>query len=224
MAVWGLAISGYSAESADALIKVVRSGKNNNDREYAAMGLRNFSLDLPADTKNEVQTILWELVKSEGSRCPAGIVRLVVDWGGAAWVASQFKDHLHGHPMEIEILQKLPADKAIPLLLEIYHTTKRDNTTDSYNQRAAVGRALVNFRDKRGIDILDTLLDAASVPLHDDAPNHQFRHNVLRFIFSAVGDNFGYMHDNYDPSIDEAVLKFKEWWLRKRYEFELSKK
>jgi hypothetical protein len=218
LAIWGLAISGYSPESADALLKIATDGTREG-RETAAMGLRNFTTELPAYKRNEFRTRLREGVKLEGTSTVDEIVRTLIAWDDAPWIAEQFGSELAGHAMEIEILRRLPAGRAVPRLLEIYHTTRRDNSKDSYGQRADVGRALADLRDARGIDILDTLLDVASVPTYEGVPSQQYRQNVFAFIQRAVGDQFGYERRVYDPSIDEAIVRFREWWLQERYHF-----
>lgn len=222
MAVWGLAISGYSSAAAAGLIKAVADG-DPGTRGYAAMGLRNFTMDLPVNKKEEFRTTLKKVLTRDGLGTPNEVIRVLITWGDAAWIFEQLGSDLAGHGMEIEILQELPATASTPRLLEIYRTTQRENSGDSYNQRAKVGRALADFRDKRGIDILESLLDAASVPTISGGPNHQYRHNVFFFILKAVGNNFGYEHLNYDPSIDAAIVRFREWWFQERYQFEFPK-
>ena len=224
LAIYALAISGYSPESVDALSKVL-ADSTLGDRGTAAMGLGNFTMELPAKRKEELRAQLRKIMESEGLRRPPEIIRLLLVWGDAPWVAEQFGDDLTGHAMEIEIIGKLPAARATPRLLEIYRSSERVNTSESYNRRADIGRALMKYGDKRGVDILDTLLDAGSVPtLSDGSPSHQYRNNVFAAIQKAVGKKFGYEHLNYDPTIDDAIVRYREWWLRDRYEFEFPKR
>ena len=222
-AVWGLAISGYSPESAEGLVKVAISSEHLVIRiaESPAMGLSNFHAGFAREHKGRVSlkaTSVTEIIKNPKVRvwrirsfvrCSLGVTR----HGSCRTV---WRCGSPGTCMEIEILQQLPAATATPRLLEIYRAVQRDGIAESYNRRAARGRALVNYGRQRGIDILDTLLDAAPVvPTNGGAANHQYRHNVFAAIQKAVGRKFGYEQPSgSQPTIDDAILLFREWWFR----------
>lgn len=214
-AVWGLAISGYSPESADALIAVVENTSfEENVRDVAAMGLRNFTLNLDEESKEALKKRLHATILADPAHASDEMIRVLLTWGDAAWVVETLGEHLHGHPMEVEILSHYTANVAIPRLLDIYFETKQAVTTPSYNKRAEIGTALLDFKDKRGIDILASLLP------NDCAPGNEYRNYVFNLIIKHVGHSFGYTHRNYDPSLEQAVSRFSEWWLRERYSFE----
>jgi hypothetical protein len=219
-AIWGLAISGYSVESAEGLAKAIEDrGLSSTARGYAAMGLRNFTSQLSDESKDEFRRRLEAIVVAESETVPNGILRTLVAWGDARWIDERLGDRMRGHEMEIEILGALKPEQATGRLLELYRADEMRNERKSYNQRAEIGRALVAFKDKRGIDILETLLDADAVPKVGQAPNHQYRHNVFAAITRGIGQDFGYRHPNYDQSIDESIQRFRSWWLEKRYDF-----
>jgi hypothetical protein len=221
-AIWGLAISGYSAESADGLAKAMEdTGLGDTARGYAAMGLSNFTSQLPRESKEQFLRRLKAVVVAESQATPDGILRTLIGWGDAQWIAGNLGDGMRGHEMEIEILSALKSEQAKTRLLELYRSDEMRNERVSYNRRAKVGWALVVFKDKRGVDILDTLLDADAVPDAGD-PNHQYRHNVFAKITKAVGKDFGYRHMNYDPSIDDSIRRFRDWWLESRYDFRFA--
>ncbi|MBE7496501.1 MAG: hypothetical protein HS117_16275 [Verrucomicrobiaceae bacterium] len=219
-AIWGLAISGYSVDSAEGLIQAAEDHDlSATARGYAAMGLRNFSRDLPPESKGVLRERLRRIVASESESIPDSIIRTLIAWGDAEWIANRLGDQIQGHQMEIEILSALEPPRATDRLLEIYRADERQSVRESYNRRAEIGRALLAFHDRRGIDILESLLDAEVVPLSGEQPNHQYRHNVFNAITRAVGQDFGYEHMNFDPSIDEAIRRFRSWWLESRFTF-----
>lgn len=219
-AIWGLAISGYSPEAATGLIQAAEDRSlSDTARNYAAMGLMNFSNELPLESKGAFRRRLRTLVDSEGASVPDSILRTLIAWGDAEWIAERLGGQTRGHMMEIEILCALETAHATGRLLELYRVDEVENKRETYNRRAEIGRALLGLRDKRGIDILESLLDAEVVPLNGEHPNHQYRSNVFNAIAHAVGKDFGYVHSNYDPSIDEAIRRFRFWWLENRYMF-----
>lgn len=219
-AIWGLAISGYSPEAAEGLIQAAEDRSlSATARGYAAMGLSNFSHKLPPESREVLRGRLRRMVESESGAIPDSIVRTLLAWGDAEWIAKRLGDQTRGHQMEIEILHALGPARATDRLLELYREEEKQSVRESYNRRAEIGRALLIFHDRRGIDILDSLLDADVVPLSGEQPNHQYRHNVFNAIARSVGQDFGYEHLNFDPSIDEAIRRFRSWWLEHRYTF-----
>lgn len=155
----------------------------------------------------------------ELAETPAGVLRTLISWGDGPWIAEQLGDGLAGHRVEIAVLKSLGRQQATGRLLELYESDEKRNERESYNRRAEVGRVLLTFGDKRGIDILETLLDAHAVPLHSGEPNQQYRHNVFASITRGVGEDFGYEYRNYHPSIDNAIRRFRDWWLESRDSF-----
>lgn len=224
-AIWGLATSGFSPEAAEALTKVAEDNKlDKTARDYATMGLGNFTLLLPGEMKEGIRIRLRSIVKAESTTVPDGILRTLVRWGDAPWIAEQFGDRLKGHVMEITILTAARSPKAAGRLFELYEADVKQASSNSYIRRSEIGSALVELGDKRGIDILETLLDARSVPDlgQGSPPNPQYRHNVFREITKAIENDFGYSHLNFDPSIDEAIRKFRGWWTKSRDTFEFK--
>jgi hypothetical protein len=121
--------------------------------------------------------------------------------------------------MEIAILSGLGADRATDRLLELFEAEESRSIRESYNRRAEIGKALLGFQDKRGIDILEPLLDADAVPLGGGIQVHQYRYNVFHVLARAVGQDFGYGHSNHDPSLDEAIGRLRSWWRGNRQTF-----
>ena len=75
-ATWGLAISGYTAEAAGALMKIVSDAAYKKGvREYAAMGLRNYLSAMPGRDKTELKEVLGGILANEKNP-PAGVGRL----------------------------------------------------------------------------------------------------------------------------------------------------
>jgi len=221
LAVYALAISGYSPESFEALRKIAMdTSMAAHDRDSATMGLQNFWSDLSDAKRKEVRLNFRELHRAQDLESSDQTLRASIIYGNGPWIAEQLGSKLSGHRLEIEIDASLPDPEAMKRLIAKYQTLEGDALPLSYDSRAEIGRALIEHHDKRGIDILDTLLDAGNVPLlQDGAPSHQYRSNVFRFIQRSVGKTFGYEHLNYDPSIDEAIARFRKWWLIERYKF-----
>lgn len=212
-AIRGLATSGYSAASTAALMKAAEDRDLSEAyRAYAAFGLSNFTQELPAHSKSKLQGRLRTIVLAEGAAIPAQFVRTLLHWGNAQWLDENFANHVRGKDLELEILGALRPEQATHRLLEIYRADQKRNSRESYNRRASIGRTLLRFRDKPGFEILDTLLDAEAVPYIAGKPNHQYRHNVFASIARGAGTDFDYKHQNYHPSIAEAIAQFRAWW------------
>lgn len=217
-AVWGLAISGYSPESAQALMAMVEdTTRTEEDRRMAAMGLRNFTTALAPGEKEAFKARLRQALQAGKTRPPDEMIRTLVAWNDAPWLMEVAGERLRGAPLEVEILAKSHSDKAVPRLLEIYGETEPATALQSYYRRTEIGRAVVELKDKRGIDILATLLPKSSV---EDGPSgKQSRNNVFRFLMMHTGRNFGYEYSNYNESLEPAIERFKEWWAQERSSF-----
>lgn len=215
-AVHKLATSGYTDESAEALTTVAcDTNAGETTRGYAAMGLRNFTLQLPEYSKRIIADRLRAIMEKEKADTPDGIIRTLLDWGDARFVSEILGGKLEGHPMEIEILAGTDDRYSTGRLWELYQSCPQSRRSDIYNRKAAIGRALVDKGDERGIEILMTLLPA------NEAPGAQYRHNVYMFIARAIGESFGYSATNYDATLEEAVPKMLSWWAENRNTFEL---
>jgi len=76
-ATWGLAISGYTAEAAGALMKIVSDvSYKKGVRGYAAMGLGNYLSAMPGRDKMELKGVLGGILANEKNP-PAGVGRLL---------------------------------------------------------------------------------------------------------------------------------------------------
>jgi hypothetical protein len=217
-AVWGLAISGYSPESAQALMATIEdTSRSEPDRGHAAMGLGNFTSALAPAEKDALKARLRKTLQTEKTKPPDGIIRTLLAWKDAPWLLEVAGERLRGSSMEVEILAKSRSDKAVPRLLEIYGETEPTTVLQSYYRRAEIGRAVVELKDKRGIDILATLLPKSSV---EDGPSgKQSRNNVFWFLMLHTGRDFEYEYVNYDESLEPAIERFQEWWAQERSSF-----
>ena len=218
-AVRTLAVSGYTKEAAEVLAKVASDPKGSETtRGYAAMGLRNFTNGIPDEQKNAIQKVLRGIVQAEGEDTPDGVVRTLLAWGDASFIQEVLGENLEGHGMEIEVLERLPDTSASDRLWQIYETCGKGRKAVYYNKRASVGRALVNRKDIRGIDILMTLLPA------EKAPGPQYRNNVYVFLALKIGEDFGYGRGNYRPELEEAIPRMMTWWEKNRAKFSFDRK
>ena len=217
--VWSLSISGYSLDASSALATVASSKHmGETTRDYAAMGLRNFSALMPAEERSSIARQMRDVLAEEGADTPDGIIRLLVRWGDASYVQRTLGGSLAGHSMEITVLRDLPEEWAGERLWRMYLDCPESRKAEHYNRKAGIGRALVERRDKRGIDILVALLPA------DNAPSRQHRNNVFKFLALKIGETFGYEHSNYDPSLEEVAFKMQQWWKGSRSAFEFGSK
>ena len=204
-AVWGLAISGYTRESADVLARVACDGRRERSlRGYAAMGLRNFTGALPKDQKQEIRSLLGKVLAKERARTPDSIIRALLAWGEAAYVNEVIGEKLAGHRMEVEVLARLEGKRASDRLWKLYEACPKD--AEHYNRRESIGRALADRKDKRGIDILVAQFDTK------DIPSKQYFHNTYAFLAKTTGKSFGYSSPNYTPALDEAIPLLQAWW------------
>ncbi len=210
-AVRQLAIKGYSPKSAQILLKLAcESRVPETTRDYAAMGLGNFTNAIPSDEKAAMAQELRAVLVKEKLNIPDGIIRLLGKWGDAVFIFDTFGDQFKGHPLEIDVLSGLKDDRANDRLWQIYQQCPKLRKSEYYSKRAKIGRALAGKGDIRGIDILITLLPA------DAAPGPQYRNNVYCFIALKIGNNFGYEDGNYRPELEEAMPKMISWWEQNR--------
>jgi len=213
-AVRKLAISGYTREAADVLAMVVADTKvSETTRDYAAMGLGNFTSKIPSGQKDSVRKVLREVLHSEAADTPDGILRTLLAWGDADLIQEELGPGLKTHTMQVEVLERSSDPRASDLLWEIYQACPEGRKAEHYNRRAQVGRALVGRKDIRGIDILVGLLPA------DKAPGPQYRSNVFIFLAIRLGQDFGYGQGNYRPELEQAVPKMISWWEHNRKSF-----
>jgi len=213
-AVRGLAMSPYTAESANALAQVACDSKaGETTRIYAAMGLSNFTSHLPEDLKTAIRKKLRGALAREGPDTPDGIIRTLLAWGDAPCIHEILGDKLVGHSMEIDVLDALPGEWACERLWQLYLSSPKSRKAEHYSTKAKIGRVLAMREDKRGIDILIGLLPAES------APSPQYRSNVYNFLALKLRRDFGYKMGNYRPELEQAIPKMIGWWQENRETF-----
>lgn len=228
-AVWGLAISGYTRESAKALAEIACDSKyKSNTRTYAGMGLRNFTSPMPEDVRKAIQDKLYGALEAEKDKLPDGVIRTLIAWGDADRVLKVLGDNLRDFYMEIQILQGISSRKrAVARLMEIYKAAPAVTTNIGWSRRSRLGVALIQRQDKRGIDILFECLtvkepwqtDTLS-PEAKDSEARSFRqclHNTFRRLGRMFDDNFGYeAGGTWNPQLGKAIPKMVEWWKANR--------
>jgi len=214
--VMGLATSGYHPESAKALCEVACGRRfMRGARVYAAMGLGNFAHEMPAKLKESVRARLRRALVDEGMEVPDTLIRTLVTWGDAKFVREVGGDKMRGTYVELEVLSAIN-DKASTARLWQIHLDIPDAklAVDArYNRRSMIGRALAGRKDKRGIDILISLLPT------EGAPGPQYRSNVYLMVANLVGRDFGYGRGNYRRELEEAAPKMTKWWSENRETF-----
>jgi hypothetical protein len=228
-AVWGLAISGYCPEGAEALAIVATDPKQEpTTRDYAGMGLRNYSGAMPEEIRGPIQARLRKALAAEKEKLPDGVLRTLVGWGDADLIRETLGERLRGHPMEIEVLQKTGSrQEAVARLMEMYKAAPEVTSQAGWYQRSHVGTALVKMGDKRGVDILlECLTVEKPWPLdNDSAPDQEsnaasFRqclNNTFRWVARAIGQDFDYStEENWRPELNKAIPRMVEWWKANR--------
>jgi len=214
-AVRELAISGYSPSSADILAKIAYDCNTpETTRDYAAMGLGNFTNSIPNEDKTSIREKLKRVVKEEKIDTPDGIIRLLGRWGAACFVYEALGEQLKGHTLEIDVLEHIEDDYATKRLWQIYQDCPKGRKAKYYKIRTRVGKVLVGKGDIRGIDILMTLLPK------DKAPGPEYRNSVYILLAITIGNNFGYEDGNYRPELEQVVAKMMSWWEENRLTFE----
>jgi hypothetical protein len=235
-AVWGLAISGYTREGAEALA-IVATGRKYDDtlRGYAAMGLQNFSSSMPPEVRQPIQKQLRKAVEAEMERCPDGVIRALIAWGDADYIREVLGDKLRGSRMEIEVLERASARKqAVDRLWEMRQTLPKPNSDSEWFLLFRIGGALIKQEDKRGIDILleclttrEPSLAGAQSPTAKTLNEESFRQslcNTYAWLARATGQDFGYVSNRWTPELPPAIDKMVAWWNDHRETFEFSAK
>ena len=228
-AVWGLAISGYCRESAEALL-VIAADRTRDEalRECAAMGLIHFQAAMPAEVRGPIRKKLCDALEAEKEKLQPGVIFMLVIWGEADRVHKVLGEKLRDHPREVIVLEKISSRKvAVSRLWEIYQTAPAAQSGNiALSRRWHAGAALILRGDKRGVDILIESLTTDPAPMADKlspaarksevALFRQSRHNTFMHIASALHQNFGYGGSNWSPGLDEAIPKMVEWWKANR--------
>lgn len=236
-AIWGLAISGYSRESTEALAIIAADSKYDaTTRGYAGMGLSNFSNAIPEDVRQAALDRLYAALSAEKEKLPDGVMRTLVNWGQADRVHKVLGDKLEGHPMEVEVLQGISSrDMAVTRLWELYEQTPGATNKATWATWEYIGLALIQRKDSRGIDVLLNRLTVRKEPwpLENPTPQakeseaasfHQCLHNTYAHIVRAIGEDFGYeATGNYRPELMEAIPKMAEWWKANRQSWSFEK-
>ncbi len=219
-AVWGLAISGYTRQGADALAAITADGARGDAlRECAAMGLINFTQEMPAEVRRAIQNKLYGALDAEKDKLQGGVIQLLAAWGDADRVRKVAGDKLNGHPMEVIVLKKISSrDIAVARLWEIYQAATPAKSGNIALSRAwHAGEALIHWRDKRGIDILLECLTIKAAENAEDGSFRQSRHNTFIHLASALHDKFGYDGvGTWTPQLDEAIPRMVAWWKANR--------
>ncbi|MDK1032701.1 MAG: hypothetical protein QGD94_11890, partial [Planctomycetia bacterium] len=205
--VWGLAISGYTPEAHETLTKVACDKSfSKTTRNYAAIGLGNFFPALDEKQRASLRLQLKRVVADERGKTPDEILRLMLGLGGVSFIYEILGKSLTNHAMEIEVLRVLPQEGASERLWQMQRRGRGGAKPEAYSRAADIGRALVDRKDKRGIDMLLSLLPA------ENAPGPQYRNNVFNFLALRLENNFGYAAGDYRPELEEAIPKMIRWW------------
>jgi len=213
-AVRGLAISGFTPESAKALAwAACNRDLETGTRGYAGMGLSNFTARMPKELRAAILADLRKTLADERAAMPDGILRTMLAWGDAPYIHEILGDDLAGHSVEIDVLEALPGKEAVQRLWALHEACPRRAAPEHYNRRFRIGQALVRHRDKRGIDILMALLP------REAAPGPQYRNNTFDLLAATLGETFGYPSGNYRPALEEAVPRMLAWWQEHREVF-----
>ena len=224
-AVWGLAISGYTREGAEALTVIAVDPRHNvTMRSYAGMGLQNFSSAMPEEVRKPIQDKLYGALAAEKDKLPDGVMRLLVAWGDADRILKVLGDKFRGHHMEIAILRGITSRAdAVARLVEIYEAAAPAAISIGWTQRWHVGAALIEREDKRGVDILLECLTvkepwpidnpSAEAQANNAASFHQSLHNTFDHLARLFDDRFGYeAAGTWTPQLNEAIQNMVAWW------------
>lgn len=216
--VWGLAISGYTPPGAEFLAEVVANAELNRTwREYAAMGLGNFSGSLTPDERDKYAGVLRECLGKEEKQTPPGILRVLIGWGEVDHVERELQGKLDNHSMQVEILTASNRPGASDELWQLYQAIPAENfQADTASGKATrLGWALVLRHDKRGLGILArTVLVTAK-----DASAQQARINILQFVTQHTGGAFRFSGDTQPDAVQHEAERFALWWETKGQEF-----
>ncbi|MCE5277558.1 MAG: hypothetical protein ABFD92_14405 [Planctomycetaceae bacterium] len=228
-AVWGLAISGYSRESAEALAIIASDSKYDaTTRGYAGMGLSNFSNAIPKGIRQAALDRLYGALSVEREKLPDGVMRTLINWGAADRVRQALGEKLLGHRMEIDVLQRIDSrEEAVARLMELHKAAADVTGSIGWTQRWHVGAALIDRQDKCGIDILIECLTVKEPwPIDNPSPQakesnaasfRQSLHNTFTRLATIFDDRFGYeAGGTWTPQLDDAIPKMVEWWMARR--------
>jgi hypothetical protein len=217
MAVWGLAISGYTKESAEALSQVAcgRSA-GENTRDYAAMGLGNFTRQLPEESRKMIQQRLRAVFEKEKDDTPDGIIRTLIGWNDAPFIRKVLGKQMKGHTLDVEILAALPGKEGCDSLWQLYQKSPKGYKSVYSSRKERIGRALIDKNDVRGIDILIDLLS------EDHVPDQQYRQNAFIYLMRKLNNNFGYNAENFDAALEKAIPEMVYWWKKNKKTFVLG--
>lgn len=224
-AVWGLAISGYSRESAEALASVAADSKYDaTTRGYAGMGLSNFSNAISEEVRQAALDRLYGALNAEREKLPDGVMRTLINWGDADRVRQTLGDKLSGHRMEIEVLQRIGSrEEAVAGLMALYRVAPDVTSSIGWTRRWHVGAALIERQDKRGIDILIECLTVQEPwPIDNPSPQatasnaasfRQSLHNTFTRLATIFDDRFGYeAGGTWNAQLADAIPKMVAWW------------
>lgn len=235
-AVHALTISGYCVESTRALGTIAADAKyKRTTRGYAAMGLWNFTSYIPMDARQTIQSKLLVALKTEQDKMPDSIIRTLIAWGNADKVREVLRETLHGHSMEIEVLQDITShDQAVKELLRIYKSAPAVTTKAGWTKRWHVGAALIHRKNERGIDILMQCLTVEKPWPIDNASPRAKRSNTASFrqslantferIARILDEDFGYEpRGRWTPRLAQTIPTMAAWWRANRQTWSFKK-
>jgi len=215
-AVRRLAVADYSADGVAVLQSVVANPRvGETTRDYAAMGLGNYVAAMSDESRRSVRDGLRGVLEREVLETPDRVGRALIHrFDDARFVQEVLGEHLAGHELEIETLARIRTPASIDRLWVIHETTPKRRKSEVYVRRAAVGRALIDLGDPRGVDVLLDLLPAKN------APGSQYRVNVYGFLAKALDRDFGFIAATYDPDLEGAISRMRAWWSENRASFD----
>lgn len=183
-AVYAMAVGGYSPEAARALGSIAAG------REYsavvrwnAAMGLRNFTPEMPEPVRESIRGELRLAAKVEQDKLPAGPLYVLNDWGDADWIVEALGKNLRVHQEEVDVLARVRSREfAVARLWEIYQTAATATTRAGWIRRRHVGTVLLERRDKRGVNaLLECLTVTEPWPADEPPPRYPEHPNAVSF-------------------------------------------
>ena len=201
--VYALATSSYTRAAADTLLAVACDKKaSEGARDYAAMGLGHYESAMPSNLHAFIRTRLCACMKEERGDTPVGIIRMLIGLGETAVVADAIGDGYRGHPMEMEFLLLIPAQKACDRLWELYRAAKPGDRRRQFE----IGTALLQRHDTRGCDILMDFLRP------NDKINAFLRKDIYLTLLRAL-------HPPEESSFadhQERIPELMAWWQTNR--------
>jgi hypothetical protein len=210
-----LGISGYSPDAADALLRIATDKSfGETTRGCAAMGLGNYLSRLSTEQKECIRTTIAKVIQREGRNTPDTLIRLLIAMDGASLVAELMGNDLAGSRCEVEVLARLPGDAAGQRLWQLCEQLRDQPIAEVAFRIQVIGDAMLSRKDKRGADVLLSLLPK------DVGLDKQFRHNTYAVLARYTRKDFGYKAVNYHPDLEAAVPKMIEWWKTSRVSFQ----